>query len=83
MSVEWQEISPVQVTVCIGMLLIVFVAMQISMLEYRDKLYNEILKRKKEQRRMMKGREREPGTTSSSRTRSTRHARHSDGSRYR
>lgn len=56
---------------------------QISMLEYRDKLYNEILKRKKEQRRLMKGREKEAGISSSSRTRSTRHARNSDGSRYR
>jgi len=58
-------------------------AVQISMLEYRDKLYNEILKRKKEQRRLMKGREKESGVSSSSRTRSTRHARHSDGSKYR
>ena len=57
--------------------------MQISMLEYRDKLYNEILKRKKEQRRLMKGREKDLGVSSSSRTRSTRHARHSDGSKYR
>lgn len=53
------------------------------MLEYRDKLYNEILKRKKEQRRAMKVREKEAGLTSSSRTRSSRHARHSDGSKYR
>ncbi len=58
-------------------------ALQISMLEYRDKLYNEILKRKKEQRRLMKGREKESGVSSSSRTRSTRHGRHSDGSKYR
>jgi len=58
-------------------------AVQISMLEYRDKLYNEILKRKKEQRRSMKGREKESGVSSSSRTRSTRHARHSDGGKYR
>ena len=58
--------------------------LQISMLEYRDKLYNEILKRKKEQRRAMKVREKEAGiSSSSSRTRSSRHARHSDGSRYR
>ncbi|KAL3154564.1 hypothetical protein ABBQ32_014021 [Trebouxia sp. C0010 RCD-2024] len=56
---------------------------KISMLEYRDKLYNEILKRKKEQRRAMKGREKEAGITSSSRTRSSRHARHSDGSKHR
>ena len=57
--------------------------LQISMLEYRDKLYNEILKRKKEQRRAQKGREKEAGISSSSRTRSSRHARHSDGSKYR
>ena len=56
--------------------------LQISMLEYRDKLYNEILKRKKEQRRAQKVREKEAGI-SSSRTRSSRHARHSDGSKYR
>lgn len=58
-------------------------SLQISMLEYRDKLYNEILKRKKEQRRQLKEREREMGHSTGSRTRSTRHARSSEGSKYR
>lgn len=61
----------------------VCLCLQISMLEYRDKLYIEILKRKKEQRQQQKQREKEAGYSNGTRSRSSRHARSSEGSRYR